>query len=288
MTKLKDIAKCVIPTWAIRTIRYNQEHKLLTRGPVPGSTKPSILLFTVHKSASTFLVKLLSIISDQTPGLTHIDIEGYSLLAADPHEFNTHVDFVKTKKEDIFYPCGYAYGPLRSLVHVPNMKNYRICLILRDPRDVLVSYYYSMAYSHPLPADPLRRRQFVRNREKIRATDINEFARQQTDWIRNRYEPYIDELVKKNKVQPLLYEDMWMNFRNWFNRLCDEIRIPCTDELLERIEKECFRNSTRKESVNRHRRRGTPEDYKDKLDSATIDFLNKELYCLLDTLGYPR
>ncbi len=288
MVKLRDIMKRVVPDWAVRTVKYNDEHRLLTSGPIADSTESSIMLFTVHKSASTFLVKLLSIISSRTPGLTHIDIEGYSQLVADPHQFNTHADFVETKKDDIFFPFGYAYGPLRNFVPLQNIRNYRICLVLRDPRDVLVSYYYSMAYSHPLPADPLRRRRFIRRRMEIQTTDINAFAKQQTPWIKERYESYIDELVRKNNVQPLLYEHMWSDFPDWLNKFCRQGSIPYTEELLEQVQKECFRNKTGKESVSKHRRRGTPEDYKNKLDATTIAFLNKELGGLLDTIGYAR
>ncbi len=285
---MRDIAKSVVPNWMIRTLKYNREQKLITAGPVSDTREHSILLFTAHKSASTFLVKLLSIISSHTPGLTHINIEGYSLLSADPHKFKTHADFVETKKDDIFFPFGYAYGPLRNFVPVQNIRNYRICLVLRDPRDVLVSYYYSMAYSHPLPFNPLRRNQFVRRRKELQSTSINEFARQQTPWIRERYERYIKELVIKYNVQPLLYEHMWNNFPDWLNQFCRQVSIPYTEKLLEQIQKKCFRNKTGKETVSRHKRRGTPEDYKNKLDSATIAFLNEELGDLLHKLGYSR
>ena len=42
-----------------------------------------------------------------------------------------------------------CFGPIRALVGVPDLGSRKVLLHLRDPRDVLVSMFYSYCYTHP-------------------------------------------------------------------------------------------------------------------------------------------
>lgn len=47
---------------------------------------------------------------------------------------------------------------------------------MHDPRDAIISYYYSMGYGHKPPTSNGHVERFMQQREKLIITNINEYA----------------------------------------------------------------------------------------------------------------
>ena len=101
-------------------------------------TTKDIIVFTLHKSASMFIhqqCKLLSSLSSigyHSPNATGNVLNPRNLLT----------------DKTIWQTRHGCFAPIRFYVDVPQMENYNIILHLRDPRDVLVSMFYSYCYIH--------------------------------------------------------------------------------------------------------------------------------------------
>ena len=108
------------------------------------SKQQSILFFTVHKSASTFIkntiIKLVG-----SNNIVAIQLSGYLNREKQKRYYNNTALMQK-----VLFENGFFYGAFRAFYPFPGMDKFKIILVLRDPRDVLTSFYFSTLYNHPL------------------------------------------------------------------------------------------------------------------------------------------
>src|SRR5436190_5296319 len=132
----------------------------------------SVYFYTFHKCASSLFADY---VLQHVHGLTHVDYSGRRFLEGSAGEV-------------CFEPQGYVYGPIRvlatlrearweSAVCVPEfVRDKRAIFMVRDPRDLLVSQYYSTAFSHAIsPVPEIRDRQLEARRRALRAS-VDAFA----------------------------------------------------------------------------------------------------------------
>ncbi|MDP3921240.1 MAG: hypothetical protein Q8R76_10605 [Candidatus Omnitrophota bacterium] len=133
--------------------KFSDECMLLAGRLEPLSTKQSILFYTVAKSASVYVGKILKQLAVAS-GMTPIDWEQYCWEQGSRfwELFASQADATNAFKK-----TGFMFGPYRSLnFPLEALNSYRVLLLLRDPRDVLVSLYFSMAYSHGMQNEAIR------------------------------------------------------------------------------------------------------------------------------------
>jgi hypothetical protein len=180
-----------------------------------------------------------------------------------------------------------------------------VILHLRDPRDVLVSMYYSYCFIHA--------GEIAGNtgyRKEIAERGIDDFVLGKAsdrsgsypgdygtgghleDVIGNmpkRYADYTDKLLGKPNVTLVKYEEMVTNYRAWLEKfirpfaLKDEGRV--VDELVSMAPRLFPKRS---QDVMNHLRHVTPGDYRNKLKPETIRQLDAIFAGTLDALGYER
>lgn len=250
------------------------------------SSHRSILFFTVYRAASSFLGGFQRKIVEGA-GMTPVDLDGYFFDNGKGKKWegsgrvNVNVPYQST---------GYFYGPFRSFNRgIANIDDYKILLVLRDPRDVIVSAYYSL-YSHVSPDSmskkKLQQRQ-ERREEKLRQS-VDEYIinkMNSTTRLTDYYLEYHRELLGKKNVLFLKYEDMVTHFDPWLDRMLEFFELEVSPQLLEEIKNAANFNVTR-EDVHKHKRQVTPGDYKRKLNNETIEFLNERTKEVLDLFGY--
>ena len=254
-----------------------------------------IVVFTLHKSASMFihrqceLLCSLAGIAYHSPNVTGSGLDARRLLT-DREIWETH------------HGC---LAPVRFFVEIPRLESYEVILHLRDPRDVLVSMFYSYCYIHSGPVAPNTgcRRDAARR-------GIDEFVLEQAttgnlhypgDYgtgghvqefvgpLPNRYRAYIDRLLGKPNVTLVRYEQMVADYRGW---LTDFVRPFPLDDRQQVIEGLVAQSQTffpqRSTDALSHVRHVTPGDYKVKLQPATIRQLDGIFADVLGALGYPK
>jgi|AntRauTorckE5430_2_1112549.scaffolds.fasta_scaffold00982_6 hypothetical protein len=256
--------------------RYRNEARLFYGKKVKSLTsQKSILFFTVHKCASTLVVKIIRELSEKM-NIIPIDLDGFIIT----HENNNEAVFEDDNfLKQIFVSEGFYYGALRYFRRVPNINNYNIFLMLRDPRDVLTSMYFSMAYSHTIFD-----KKMINYRQSVRDMSIDEFVLFNMGGYNKKYNEYINELMGKENVLFLKYEQMVTDFPTWLNEMSSSLGIY-DEEIIDRlIDENSFQK--KKEDIHSHVRNIHPGDHKIKLKAETIEILNKEFASVLKALDY--
>ncbi|NBC65155.1 MAG: hypothetical protein GVY07_05745 [Bacteroidetes bacterium] len=219
-------------------------------------------------------------------GLYHID---YSVQV-----FN---GFKKPDRELDFKKTGFIYGPIRvssdlnapvgrSVIKPmiqPEFIRDKIALFLvRDPRDILVSSYYSFGFTHSLSNVEEVREHQLEVRKSVKEKSLDEYVLSEADtqvkYFKKMYE--LTETCKRDTI--LRYEDMIHNFDDFAEKLCEYVSIE--DTVLEGL----YQRSRPKQSEDAlsHRRSGRVGGFRDKLQKATIQAVNKKMIGILTLFGY--
>lgn len=249
----------------------------LYKGSLQGKTnKKSALFFTVHKSASTFFNWYLKELAAET-GHIYVDVNGYfgtqgpkGLIAQQQPEFINKV----------FRKTGFIYGPLRNYIPVTHIEDYPVVLVLRDPRDVLTSQYFSIKNSHPMVTPEL-----IARRKKALQSTIDEHVLSQADRFVKTYTEYLDNIYGKKNVLFIKYEELIVNFKTCLQRINVHCGLGLTEEQINKLDKsDSFKKKT--EDQYTHIRKISSGDHKEKLKPETIEVLNKKFDGVLKRLNY--
>lgn len=236
----------------------------------PGEPDPSVILFTLHKVASTFTHELLGYLNAELLGLKRMDWDRY-IHNRFPEDTTT---WISREVDELFDPVGYAYGPFRAPLPIPDLDRYRILLILRDPRDILTSAYFSEAFSHAPPLLPERLAEFEERRERVRKSTIDDFVLERAGDLLSIFDEY-KTLAERYDVRPLVYEQMMGNWEVFMDSVEAAIGVEIPQEHRDILRSKGRIDDELDGEVTNHLRQGTPGDHADKLQPETIEQLNK-------------
>jgi hypothetical protein len=275
----------LVKRWKINK-NYSLERKVIKGKHQSAGKNQSILLFSIYRAGSTFLGGLMKKIAEEA-GLTAVDLDGYFYQLGKGKEWEGKGRIMI----DVPYQStGYFYGPFRTFNRrIRNMEDKKILLVLRDPRDVIVSSYYAL-YSHVTPLlegkKALRLRMKRRKKEKDQTVDEFVINRLNSNpRFLQGYKDYAKELMGKPNVLFLKYEDMVENFGAWLDQLIEFLGMDIRKEFIDRIKAEVdFKVS--KEDIHKHKRQVTPGDHLRKLKPETIDILNEKTREVRKVFGY--
>lgn len=253
----------------------------------------SIIVFTLHKSASMLIHHLCHKLSHDagiqyfSPNLPNSRLDARTLLS----------------NQDIWRSRRSCFAPVRFYVDVPNIDDYQILLHLRDPRDVLVSMYYSYCFIHNGEVQGN-----TGYRKEIADQGIDRFvlhmANEQKPQIKGdygtgahvadatgnllkRYRDYIEHVLRRDNATLVKYEEMVIDFPAWLGKFVAPFPLKdkqSTVKELVALTPQLF--PARSQDVMQHVRHVTPGDHKNKLKAETIDELNHVFKDVLEALGY--
>lgn len=243
----------------------------------------SIYFFTFHKCASTLFS---SYVLKNIQGLEHVDY--------------AQQDFEGQAAENSHYePRGHAYGPIRlsrkastdaqlydKLVSPLIQRRFirkRIALVLvRDPRDIAISYYYSLGFSHVLsPIEKVRGKQ-LEQRRRVSAMTLDEYVISDMPWIVRDFALAEKLLGDCSRATLLKYEDMILNWDRFARDLTRHITLE--DDVLDSIYEQSRPRD--EEDIMAHRRSGKTEGFREKLKPETIMRVNETLVPVFERFGY--
>ncbi|MEX6633483.1 sulfotransferase domain-containing protein [Hyphococcus lacteus] len=231
------------------------------------------LIFTVHKAASLGVYDVMRRIARK---------EGWPLHSANIRTPNLQ-EPEKPGDENFYHQLGGKtglVGPVRYPVLIPDdaRASDRFILHLRDPRDVLVSMFFSYVYSHPGVDEEWRQRQIERG--------VDEFVRSESKSLIKRYDLYANEYLSLPNLTFLRYEEFIADRPSWLEKLLNGLGVKDGLKRYRRLANDNPAAKVKREDKTRHIRKATPGDFREKLSPETIARLNSDWSDILKTLGY--
>jgi hypothetical protein len=246
----------------------------------PGQQDPSVILFTLHKVASTFTHELLGYLNTELLGLRRMDWDKYI-----HNKFPTDTTTWMTDHVDQLFHCsGYMYGPFRASLPISDLDRYRVLMILRDPRDILTSAYFSEAFSHAPPLLPERLAELEERRIRVQAMSIDEFVTEKADELLGFLDDY-RKIADTYGVRPLTYTQMMSDWDGFMDGVQDALGVPISQHHREVLKAKGRIGEELGDNANDHLRRGTPGDHLDKLQPDTVRHLTTVFHSHLEWLG---
>lgn len=254
------------------------------------SSVQNIFHCCVHKSASQWVRKLLQ--DRRTYKYSGLEVYNYEQHLpgkVDPRRLTERTFKDAFPKGKIITPI---YIDQEGLKAIPKAATFRAFFVMRDPRDIVVSRYFSYKVSHPIMGD------ISRLREDLNAMGEEEGLGYVIDQLAKR--GLFDALRSWAKISPedkdlaaFRYEDLTdaNQFATWQRLLahCD-IRMP--DAVLRGLlERNSFAALTKgrergAEDVNAHLRKGVHGDWKNHFTPAVESKFRSVVGNLVEELGY--
>lgn len=274
--------KCI----KIMTKTFSFSYKGTTQNmdlPDKGGDISSVFLFGLPKAGSTLLNRVMRPLCERG------DLAAFSLHNAMRGLGISMQDMPDTVGE-IYEATGYVYMGYRGLQpqdKIPSFASGRAVYLVRDPRDMIVSKYFSEAFSHRPPGstvDDKMIKKFEERRQKLQNMNLDNYVLESGHHTLDAFENTQAELANvEHRVWR--YEDVVFDKLNWVNQMLDHLDLNVPKQVVERVVE---RNDVRPdaEQTDAHVRRVTPGDHRNKLQPETIEKLNEIFAPILTRFNY--
>ena len=251
----------------------------------------NIIAYTTHKAGSMVLHRVLKDICE----LNRIRFFSPNKSMIPFARIFAGEDFIARKRG--------CFGPIRFFVPTRALGEASIILHLRDPRDVLVSMFYSYCYMHAGEIEP-----DTGYRKEVAAAGIDRFVldmvgepfyeyrgdygigsryKKNVGTVLDRYERYVTELLGRANTIAVSYEEMVLAFPSWLEKICRAFDLTNPEETRAVVTARHANSvAAGEEDVRSHKRKVTPGDHREKLRPETIRRLDQIFAPMLDKLGY--
>ena len=185
----------------------------------------------------------------------------------------------------------HLYISYQTYLDIPKPANYKTFFVLRDPRDAVVSWYFSAKYSHVLTSV------IPELRKDLTQLDLSDGLK----YITNRLlefgyfdvqKSWINATQEQENVAIFRYEDLVSSNNSFLKKLLNylQIKIPQA-EFIALCDRHKFETITKgrvqgEENINSHYRKGIAGDWKNYFDSSTLDHFYQVTKDLVEVLGY--
>ncbi|MGR9099755.1 MAG: sulfotransferase domain-containing protein [Gammaproteobacteria bacterium] len=173
---------------------------------------------------------------------------------------------------------------------IPKPEKYKTFFILRDPRDIVVSWYFSTRYSHkPVSYVP-------EYRKRLEKMDLKEGLKFTIDVMNLGIFPiqrsWMSGAVHDRNAAIFRFEDFAEDNQKFLAEIFDYLEISLTEnERNELTERYAFKKLTRGRSQGAedrmsHFRKGIAGDWQNYFDASITNYFNRVAGGLLEQLGY--
>lgn len=172
----------------------------------------------------------------------------------------------------IYY--GFRHLPKVFLSESLRLKEKKSVLLVRDPRDAMVSQYFSFGGKYISHKTPDRNKKaFLKRLRSTAHMDIDEYVLHAATLYNERLNAYKDNLNFEN-VALFKYEDIYYDKGKFLGDIFTHFDIAVAPDVLKEV---AAKNDVRPEveDVSKHIRQGTPGDHMNKLHPETISKLNE-------------
>ena len=185
-----------------------------------------------------------------------------------------------SRKGYLFHGFRGVHGPMRGV----DLKSKRTVVLVRDPRDVLTSYYFSMKFSHVVPEKGDTRSDLLSRRDQAGAVAIDEFVLSPTvEFMHYNFSQLMALEGPNTKV--FRYEDIIFDKERWVVEIAEWLELPVSrDVAVEIARRHDLRPST--ENPQNHVRQVAPGNYKSHLAPETIRAIESKYADVMRHYGY--
>ena len=154
-------------------------------------------------------------------------------------------------------------------------------LVVRDPRDIVTSHYFSNRYSHRAPGQQDGQRE-----EKAAAGEIDEYVTRVAPRFAKRFSAYESMLDQHPQIASYRYEDLLFDFDTWIDEVIELMDVVPKPRALAFVKERHDSKGPASEDVTSHKRQVAPGDHQRKLKRETIQELNEVFSGSLTRFGY--
>jgi hypothetical protein len=254
---------------------YKERHVYETGRHISKSTYPTLIYFTTQKAASVYVSGVLRRLT-RKQDLMYLSFQKWAKIF---YHIDEDYPYAANHVARVVKPQGY-FHLIRGYYAIPDLEKYRIILMLRDPRDVLTSLYYSMAFSHSILNED-----YLKYRQDAQQMTIDEYVLKKLDEHVQMYADFYNHIYKLPNTLFLQYEEMVSDFPSWLDKIIAYLSLEGVGDLRKQLIAEAD-FSVKKEDKFAHKRSVTPGDHKRKLKPGTIAILNDEFEELLEKFNF--
>jgi hypothetical protein len=257
---------------------YTTNHQeMVINIPAP-SNYPSFFVFAIHKSGSVMQDKIMEdICADfQIP-----------MISIAKTAFQQGIEEGAFEKDicEIFRKKGYCYYGFRYLPRYLkgfDLSSFKKILLIRDPRDIVVSHYFSMKKSHTVPEGEVGKK-LLELRKELAHLELDDYVLEKAQGFNNILKTY--GTIEDENLKLFRYEDIIFKKQQWVQYILNFLGLEMPEDEIKAIaaKHDVFPTS---ENQSAHIRKVTPGDYKDKLKPETIKQLNDCFKEVLEKYGY--
>jgi len=190
--------------------------------------------------------------------------------------------------------AGSLHISFDNFLAIPKPKCYKAFFVMRDPRDIVVSYYFSAKYSHVLDPRISKEREILNSLSQIDGMvytieSLNKFG------LFTALESWIGTPIKDLNIKIFRFEDL-TNPNNFaaFKQLFSHCDIVMPDKILSQFLKDyTFQRLTKgrplgDEDRRSHLRKGVPGDWQNYFNEKIDQEFKKVTGDLVSRLGYEK
>lgn len=230
------------------------------------TTKTGIYVLSKNKCGTTLIKKIFFRMVN--------DMEEYDLLSyQDPEPLAKRYNVIsKWDRQHKIKPnrnfcCALARDFQIDIVEHDNY-NVKYLFHIRDPKDILVSQYYSYGWTHSTKFDQ------IPNRSKIQNMTVDEYCLEASDDLLVYFSKLKNHVYSNNNTYIISYEEMIFDFYSWLNKALMPFELANTVDLVDKYF-EIFYKETIPPITEQmvHKRKVWPGDHC-RLEQKTIKELN--------------
>lgn len=258
-----------------------QKEKAYLKGGLRSSRKDeSLLLLSCNRAATQLVEEVLRIIYEKGGG-QYIALNRYLFFCdKDAKKHIVDVEYMS----GLMKHRGFFYGQQGPFDNHVTFRNYKLVLMSRDPRDLLVSHFFSLSQAH-IP----KNKDFVKRIRNAQEMGIQKYVllEENVSYYRKSLEQVIT-LRKKPNTLFWKYEDMMDDFFA-FQEACQLFVNESIDTELSIELNSLYKKPAESSNVDntRHRRSGAWGQFKTALEPDVIHELNEQFRDILESLEYP-
>jgi len=243
---------------------------------------PGAIVLGLAKAGSTLLHQLVKRLCTRA-GQAWLDIPA-GLAAAGVEPKRARIDLDGASRAPGLVLTGLRWLP--DWIEPATLAGRRTILMVRDPRDMVVSLYFSMAVSHA-PPQGAPERAFQRRRARLEGVAIDDFAAGPV--AASMFGKYCRVLAvtRGHDLRLHRYEDVVFDKPRFVAALGADLGLTPPDRVIERFAAQADERPAA-ERPEAHVRQVTPGDHRRKLTDDTIATLNETFAPILDAFGYAR